>query len=82
MSQPIKLTGKWYVSNYDDMRANVNNRQALEWREAAARCDRVGLPVTALLFRNEAYRIEQEAADIGKTEPVAEKSAARIGRTQ
>jgi len=36
-------------------------RRASEWRSAANRMDAAGQPGTALLFRNEAYRIEQES---------------------
>jgi hypothetical protein len=34
--------------------------QAKAWRESAARHERAGGPVAALLFRNEAFRIEQD----------------------
>ena len=36
-------------------------RRASEWRAAADRMEAAGQPGTALLFRNEAYRIEQES---------------------
>jgi hypothetical protein len=40
------------------------NRAASEWRAAAARCAANGKPVKAQMFRNAAFEIEQEEADM------------------
>lgn len=46
--------------------------QAAEWRRAADRMKKANLPVTALFFRNLAFRLEQEV----KATEEAKKEAA------
>jgi hypothetical protein len=36
------------------------NRRVNEWRRAADRKEREGLPVSAMMFRNEAFMVENE----------------------
>lgn len=39
------------------------DRRASDWRRAADRMERAGLPVAALIFKNEAFLVESEMSE-------------------
>jgi hypothetical protein len=51
------------IGERNQSRESFEVRQAADWRAIAERCERRKQPATALLFRNEAWRLENTSSE-------------------